>query len=56
MAGRTKFKKLIEYIDIGGLALIRAGAKNFNDVNVVSDIADYPRLAKELKINKVLAF
>tara|TARA_Y100000310_G_scaffold45336_1_gene42260 strand:- start:532 stop:2073 length:1542 start_codon:yes stop_codon:yes gene_type:complete len=47
----TKFKKLIEYIDIGGSALIRAAAKNFNDVTVISTIADYSQLANELKIN-----
>jgi len=43
---------LIEHIDIGGATLLRAAAKNFNDVTVISDISDYPRLAKELKINK----
>ena len=48
---KIKFKKLIEYIDIGGLALIRAAAKNFNDVSVISDISDYPHLVKELKSN-----
>ena len=45
-------KKLIEYIDIGGPALIRAAAKNFNDVTVISSIKDYSSLTKELKINK----
>ena len=47
-----KSKKLIEYIDIGGPTLIRAAAKNFNDVTVISNIDDYFQLAKELKINK----
>jgi len=47
-----KSKKLIEYIDIGGPALIRAAAKNFNDVAVISNVDDYLQLAKELKINK----
>jgi len=42
-------KKLIEYIDIGGPALIRAAAKNFEDVTVISDISDYTSLTKELK-------
>ena len=42
-------KKLIEYIDIGGPALIRAAAKNFEDVTVISDISDYTFLTKELK-------
>ena len=45
-------EKLIEYIDIGGPALIRAAAKNFNDVAVISNISDYASLAKELKNNK----
>ena len=49
---KIKFQKLIEYIDIGGFTLIRAAAKNFNDVTVISNIADYSQLAKELKINK----
>ena len=49
---QKKLKKLIEYIDIGGSTLIRAAAKNFNDVTVISNIDDYFQLAKELKINK----
>ena len=49
---KKKFQELIEYIDIGGPTLIRAGAKNFNDVTVICDIVDYSRLVKELKINK----
>ena len=32
--------------------MIRAAAKNFNDVAIVSNIDDYFQLAKELKINK----
>ncbi len=34
--------ELIEFIDIGGPAMIRAAAKNFRDVIVVIDPADYP--------------
>ena len=47
---KIKFQKIIEYIDIGGSALLRAAAKNFNDVTVISNIADYSQLAEELKI------
>ena len=47
-----KSKKLIEYIDIGGPALIRAAAKNFHDVTVISNINDYSKLVHELKTNK----
>ena len=40
----TPFDDLIEEIDIGGPSLIRAAAKNFRDVLVVVEPADYPRL------------
>jgi len=46
-----KFKDLIEYIDIGGSALIRSAAKNFEDVTVISNINDYSKLKKELVTN-----
>ena len=32
-------KKIIENIDIGGPTMVRAAAKNFNDVTVISDIS-----------------
>jgi phosphoribosylaminoimidazolecarboxamide formyltransferase/IMP cyclohydrolase len=51
MREKIKIDKLIEYIDIGGPALIRAAAKNFNDVTIISNIDDYSFLIKELKIN-----
>ena len=40
----TPFDDLVEEIDIGGPSLLRAAAKNFRDVLVVVDPADYPRL------------
>jgi len=46
-----KSKNLIEYIDIGGSALIRAAAKNFNDVTIISNVNDYNSLVSELKKN-----
>ena len=49
---KIKFDELIKYIDIGGTALVRAAAKNFNDVVVISNISDYSKLVNELKINK----
>ena len=48
---KNNFKELIELIDIGGPALIRAAAKNFTDVTVISNLLDYKKLAKELNIN-----
>ena len=49
---KSNFNRLIEYIDIGGPTLLRSAAKNFNDVTVISNIKDYPKLVKELKTNK----
>jgi phosphoribosylaminoimidazolecarboxamide formyltransferase/IMP cyclohydrolase len=44
----TAFDGLVEEIDIGGPSLVRAAAKNFRDVLVVVDPADYPRVLEEL--------
>ncbi len=44
----ASFADCIENIDIGGPAMIRAAAKNFNDVAVVVDPADYPKVLAEL--------
>jgi phosphoribosylaminoimidazolecarboxamide formyltransferase/IMP cyclohydrolase len=45
-------EEIIEKIDIGGISLIRAGAKNFNDVLVVSGRSQYNRLLTLLKEKK----
>lgn len=42
----------IDNIDIGGPAMIRAAAKNHQDVTVVVDPNDYPTIINELKNNK----
>jgi phosphoribosylaminoimidazolecarboxamide formyltransferase/IMP cyclohydrolase len=39
----------IENIDIGGPALVRSAAKNYRDVAVVTDPADYARVLQELE-------
>jgi phosphoribosylaminoimidazolecarboxamide formyltransferase / IMP cyclohydrolase len=44
----TSFDELVEEIDIGGPSLVRAAAKNFHDVLVVVDPADYDELARQL--------
>jgi phosphoribosylaminoimidazolecarboxamide formyltransferase / IMP cyclohydrolase len=43
--------ELIENIDIGGPSMLRSAAKNFTDVAVVSNAADYPALTEELQAN-----
>ncbi len=40
---------IIEKIDIGGISLIRAGAKNFNDVVIIPSEAEYPILLDIVK-------
>ncbi|MDR3071811.1 MAG: bifunctional phosphoribosylaminoimidazolecarboxamide formyltransferase/IMP cyclohydrolase [Endomicrobium sp.] len=44
---------VIENIDIGGVALLRAAAKNYKDVIVVCDINDYALVIENLKNNSV---
>ena len=39
---------IIEKIDIGGIALIRAAAKNYGDITIVPSQADYPTLQRIL--------
>jgi phosphoribosylaminoimidazolecarboxamide formyltransferase/IMP cyclohydrolase len=47
-AGLTA-EELIENIDIGGPTMLRSAAKNFESVTVVTDPADYERVAAELE-------
>ena len=44
----------IENIDIGGPAMLRAAAKNWQDVAVVIDPADYPQVIAELQSSEGL--
>ncbi len=43
--------ELIENIDIGGPSMLRSAAKNFEDVTVLVDAADYPAILDELQRN-----
>ena len=45
-------EKIIENIDIGGPTMVRAAAKNYKDVTVITSPEDYSELINELKINK----
>ena len=44
--------KIIENIDIGGPAMVRAAAKNYNDVTVITSTDQYSELIDQLKKNK----
>ncbi|MDR1411765.1 MAG: bifunctional phosphoribosylaminoimidazolecarboxamide formyltransferase/IMP cyclohydrolase [Spirochaetaceae bacterium] len=42
-------EETIEFIDIGGPAMLRSASKNYRDVIVLTDPADYPELIEALK-------
>jgi phosphoribosylaminoimidazolecarboxamide formyltransferase/IMP cyclohydrolase len=46
-------ESLVEFIDIGGPAMIRAAAKNFKDVTVIVDPADYPVLLMAIRNGEI---
>ncbi|MHB8962088.1 MAG: bifunctional phosphoribosylaminoimidazolecarboxamide formyltransferase/IMP cyclohydrolase, partial [Saccharofermentanales bacterium] len=45
----STFEECIENIDIGGPGMLRAAAKNHNDVTVITDPADYSTVIEEIK-------
>tara|TARA_B100000965_G_C19589992_1_gene757497 strand:+ start:1151 stop:2701 length:1551 start_codon:yes stop_codon:yes gene_type:complete len=44
-------KKIIENIDIGGPAMVRSAAKNFNNVTIITSPDDYQNFINEIKKN-----
>ncbi len=44
-----KHNKIIENIDVGGPAMVRSAAKNYNDVTVITSTDQYKELIQELK-------
>lgn len=48
-AGQVDLSTAVENIDIGGPTMIRAAAKNFAHVLVVTDPADYPTVLEEVR-------
>ncbi len=52
-AGKNaKFEEVIENIDVGGPSMLRAAAKNFNDVLAIVDPNDYSMVLEALKNKK----
>ncbi len=47
----VKLEEAIENIDIGGPTMLRAAAKNYQDVSVVIDPSDYDKVVDEIKSN-----
>ena len=48
----TNAKNIIENIDIGGPTMVRAAAKNFKNVTIVTNKLDYTNLIHEVEKNK----
>ncbi|KRP05106.1 MAG: purine biosynthesis protein PurH [Pelagibacteraceae bacterium BACL20 MAG-120920-bin64] len=44
-------KKIIENIDVGGPTMVRAAAKNYNDVTVITSSNQYPELINEINLH-----
>lgn len=53
---RASLKEVIEQIDIGGPAAVRAAAKNFQSIIVVCNPKDYSQIAEALKEQGNLSF
>lgn len=51
VAAGASEQEIIEKIDIGGISLIRAGAKNFNDVVIIPSKNEYAELLEILNKN-----
>lgn len=50
------FEEKVEFIDIGGPTMIRAAAKNFRDVIVLTDTSDYSDITRQLEDNGEVDF
>jgi phosphoribosylaminoimidazolecarboxamide formyltransferase/IMP cyclohydrolase len=50
--GNPNYESLVEFIDIGGPAMLRASAKNFAHVTVITNPSDYKTVEAELKDKK----
>ena len=48
--------ELIEFIDIGGPSLLRAAAKNYADVTVITDVNDYTTVIEEMNTQQQTNF
>lgn len=51
LKGNVTLEEAIENIDIGGPTMLRAAAKNYQDVVVIVDPADYANVLEELSAN-----
>jgi phosphoribosylaminoimidazolecarboxamide formyltransferase/IMP cyclohydrolase len=52
VAAGASHDEIIENIDIGGPTIVRAAAKNYHDVAVVTDTEQYASIVEEMRANK----
>jgi len=52
LAQKNNHLKIIENIDVGGPTMVRAAAKNYNDVTVITSSDQYSELIDEIKKNQ----
>jgi len=50
------FEEKVEFIDIGGPTMLRAAAKNFKDVIVLSDVLDYENIINKMDAKEEVTF
>lgn len=50
------FDEKVEFIDIGGPTMLRAAAKNFKDVVVITDKNDYSKIKEEIENDNEVSF
>ena len=55
LKGHVELEEAIENIDIGGPTMLRAAAKNYQDVVVIVDPSDYQMVIDELKSSKEIS-
>jgi phosphoribosylaminoimidazolecarboxamide formyltransferase / IMP cyclohydrolase len=55
LKGHVELEEAIENIDIGGPTMLRAAAKNYQDVVVIVDPLDYKKVLDELKVSKEIS-
>jgi phosphoribosylaminoimidazolecarboxamide formyltransferase/IMP cyclohydrolase len=51
-----EFQEKVEFIDIGGPTMLRAAAKNFKDVIVLSDVLDYKNIINQIEDKEEVNF
>ncbi len=56
VAENLTFEETIEFIDIGGPTMLRAAAKNFQDVVVCCDFNEYENIINEIKENSSVSY